>query len=55
MTSEELVKLVKELKEEMFVLKFQQATGKTEGAAKRRTLRKDIARIYTVLTEREGK
>jgi large subunit ribosomal protein L29 len=39
----------------MFVLKFQQATGKTEGAAKRRTLRKDIARIYTVLTEREGK
>ena len=46
---------IKELKEEMFVLKFQQATGKTEGAAKRRTLRKDIARIYTVLTEREGK
>lgn len=55
LSTEVLVKMVKDLKEEMFVLKFQQATGKLEGAAKRRTIRKDIARIYTVLTEREGK
>ena len=44
---------VVELKEELFALKFQQASGKAENASKAKTLRKDIARILTVLKERE--
>ena len=55
LSSAELIKMVRDLKEEMFVLKFQQASGKNEGAARRRVIRKDIARIYTILSEREGK
>ena len=34
------------------MLKFQQATGKTEGVEKCRSIRKDIARILTILKER---
>ena len=55
LSSQELLKMVRDLKEEMFVLKFQQASGQSEGAARRRVIRKDIARIYTILSEREGK
>ena len=53
--SEELTKKVHELKQELFVIKFQQATGQNQDANRKRVIRKDIARIYTVLTEREGK
>jgi large subunit ribosomal protein L29 len=44
---------VTELKEELFTLRFQAATGQLESHGRLRAVRKDIARIYTVLTERE--
>ena len=50
---EELTKKVVELKEELFTLRFQSATGQLESHGRLRAVRKDIARIYTVLTERE--
>lgn len=43
---------VKELKEELFSLRFQAATGQLESPGRLRTVRKDIARVYTVLQER---
>ena len=43
---------VVELKEELFALRFQEATGQLENTARLREVRKDIARIYTVLQER---
>ena len=44
---------VTELKEELFTLRFQAATGQLESHGRLRAGRKDIARIYTVLQERE--
>ncbi len=49
----ELTKKVSELKEELFTLRFQAATGQLESHGRLRAVRKDIARIYTVLTERD--
>jgi large subunit ribosomal protein L29 len=49
----ELNSKVSELKEELFSLRFQSATGQLESHGRLREVRKDIARIYTVLTERE--
>ena len=49
----ELDTKVTELKEELFTLRFQAATGQLESHGRLRAVRKDIARIYTVLTERE--
>ena len=49
----ELDTKVTELKEELFTLRFQAATGQLESHGRLRALRKDIARIYTVLQERE--
>ena len=43
---------VVELKEELFGLRFQAATGQLESSSRLRSVRKDIARIYTVLQER---
>lgn len=43
---------VVELKEELFALRFQAVTGQLENTARLREVRKDIARIYTVLQER---
>ena len=50
---EDLNKRVVELKEELFTLRFQAATGQLESHGRLRAVRKDIARIYTVLTERD--
>ena len=49
---DELNKKVVELKEELFTLRFQAATGQLESHGRLRAVRKDIARIYTVLQER---
>jgi large subunit ribosomal protein L29 len=49
----ELDTKVTELKEELFTLRFQAATGQLESHGRLRAVRKDMARIYTVLTERE--
>jgi large subunit ribosomal protein L29 len=48
----ELNSKVTELKEELFTLRFSNATGQLESHGRLRAVRKDIARIYTVLTER---
>ena len=52
LSREELNKLVVELKEELFTLRFQGATGQLESHGRLREVRKDIARVYTVLQER---
>ena len=44
---------LREAKEELFNLRFQAATGQLENNARLRTVKKDIARIYTVVRERE--
>jgi len=44
---------LREAKEELFNLRFQAATGQLESHGRLRTVKKDIARIYTVLRERE--
>ena len=49
---EELNTLVAELKEELFTLRFAAATGQLESHGRLREVRKDIARVYTVLQER---
>ena len=53
-SSENLLKQVDELKKELFDLRFQQATGNLENPARIREIRKTIARIKTVLTERQN-
>jgi len=50
---DELVSKLAEAKEELFNLRFQAATGQLENHGRLRAVRKDIARIYTVLRERE--
>ncbi len=49
----ELLKEIDALKEELFNLRFQQATGQLQNTARMRAVRKTIARIKTVMTERE--
>jgi large subunit ribosomal protein L29 len=49
---DELLKKLGEAKEELFNLRFQAATGQLESHGRLRAVRKDIARIYTVLSER---
>ena len=51
-TNEELQAQISTLKDELFNLRFQQATGQLENTARLKTVKKDIARIKTVLTER---
>ena len=49
----ELTGKLAEAKEELFNLRFQAATGQLESHGRLRTVRRDIARIYTVMRERE--
>jgi large subunit ribosomal protein L29 len=49
----ELVQKLRDSKEELFNLRFQGATGQLENHGRLRAVRKDIARIYTILRERE--
>ena len=51
----ELKKQLREATEQIFRLKFQMSMGQMEGLKKARAMRKDRARIYTILREREGK
>ena len=53
MNQEELVAKLREAKEELFNLRFQGATGQLESHGRLRAVRRDIARIYTILRERE--
>jgi large subunit ribosomal protein L29 len=53
LTDEELVLRVRESKEELFNLRFQMATGQLDNNRRLRTVRHEIARIYTIMRERE--
>ena len=53
MADVELNQKLAELKSELFNLRFQLATGQLENTARIRTVRKDIARIKTIIRERE--
>ena len=53
LSGDELRSKVSELKEELFRLRFQAATGQLEDTARIREVRKDLARVYTVLQERK--
>jgi len=53
LSPEELAGKLRESKEELFNLRFQAATGQLESHGRLSAVRKDIARIYTVIRERE--
>ncbi|MCI0154400.1 50S ribosomal protein L29 [Dermacoccus nishinomiyaensis] len=53
MTDEVLTQKLAEAKKELFNLRFQSATGQLESSARLRSVRTDIARIYTEMRERE--
>ncbi|MFO7154573.1 MAG: 50S ribosomal protein L29 [Caldicoprobacter oshimai] len=55
MTNEELNQKLNELKSELFNLRFQLATGQLENPMRIREVKRDIARIKTILRERELK
>ena len=55
LTNEEIVKKIEEYKEELFNLRFSQATGNLEKPSRIRELRKLVARMKTILRERELK
>lgn len=50
---ERLIDELKKAKEELFNLRFQSATGQLESHGRLRAVKRDIARIYTVIRERE--
>ncbi|TYP50315.1 50S ribosomal protein L29 [Thermosediminibacter litoriperuensis] len=53
LSDQELVQKLKDLKSELFNLRFQSATGQLDNPMRIREVRKTIARIKTILTERE--
>ena len=53
LTTDEIIAKIKESKEELFNLRFQQATGNLEKPSRIRDLRHTVARMKTVLKERE--
>lgn len=55
LSDDELKAQEREYVEQIFRLRFQMATGQTEGLSKLRTLRKDIARLKTIRRERQLK
>ena len=53
LTNEEILKKIEEYKEELFNLRFSQATGNLEKPSRINELRKLVARMKTILRERE--
>ena len=53
LADDELVTRLREAKEELFNLRFQSATGQLDNNRRLQVVRRDIARIYTVMRERE--
>ena len=54
-TTDELIDQVAKLKKEQFNLRFQKANGQLEKTARIRAVRRDIARIETILAEQRRK
>jgi large subunit ribosomal protein L29 len=53
-TTDQLGVLLLDLRREQFNLRFQRATGQNEGASRVRAVRRDIARIKTILAEKSS-
>jgi large subunit ribosomal protein L29 len=53
-SDDELRKALGDLEEQLFKLRFQKSTGQIENPIKIREVRKDIARVMTVMTERQA-
>jgi large subunit ribosomal protein L29 len=51
-TADELKAMLLNLRKEQFNLRFQRATGQTEGVGRVRAVRRDIARVKTILAEK---
>ncbi|MBV7380533.1 50S ribosomal protein L29 [Maritimibacter dapengensis] len=51
-SAEQLKDQLAELKKEAFNLRFQQATGQLESTARMRTVKRDVARVKTILNEK---
>jgi large subunit ribosomal protein L29 len=54
MTAEELAQKESDLRKELFNLRFQQATGEIENPKRIMAVRKEIARVLTLITEKAG-
>jgi large subunit ribosomal protein L29 len=52
LTAEELLKREKDLKEEIFNLRFQHSTGQLDNTARLKQVKKDIARLETILRQK---
>ena len=52
-TPDELASLLLDLSKERFNLRFQRATGQQEGTARMRAVRREIARVKTILAEKQ--
>jgi large subunit ribosomal protein L29 len=55
LSEEELIRRESEIKDQLLKLRFQHAQGQLENAGKMKTLRRDIARIRTILVEMKTK
>jgi len=53
LSEEELVSRLREAKAELFNLRVQSATGQLDNNRRLQVIRKEIARIYTIMRERE--
>lgn len=53
LTNEEIASELRKAKEELFNLRFQSATGQLENHGRLKAVKRDIARIYTIVRERE--
>ncbi|MCD6289399.1 MAG: 50S ribosomal protein L29 [Anaerolineae bacterium] len=53
MTDEEIARRLDEAYQELFNLRFQHTTGQLRNTARMREVRRDIARLHTILRERE--
>ena len=53
MDNARLLEALKSSKEELFNLRFQAATGQLDNSSRLKAVKRDIARIYTILRERE--
>lgn len=55
LTTEELTSRLRDLKQESLNLRLQQSTGHLENTARRKLVRREIARVQTILSERRLK
>ena len=52
LTTAELISRLRDLKQESLTLRLQQATGQLENTARRKLVRREVARVQTTLSER---